>query len=203
MSNARLVLVLSVTPLLLAACATSEPRAAAQTPASASAQPAAGAQPAQPALAKRAITLDQLPQPDRDFLKQAVGANLAAIRFGELAANNGASIEVRSLGREMVDTNTALSEQLRTSAQTEGLVLPIAEMTPKQQKMYEELQTLSGRAFDEAFKRHVVEIQKDTIASFRNEAENGKLTEFAMFASQALPLLNQRVRTVRNQLHRM
>jgi putative membrane protein len=152
------------------------------------------------AIAQETVTLDRVPEPDRSFLKQAMGANLAAIRFGELAANNGGSIEVRSLGREMVDTHASLSDQLRTSAATEGIVLPPASMTPRQEQLYAQLSQLSGRQFDDAFERAVIEQQKQTIAAFENEAARGRLSELAMLANQTLPILNQRARTVRNQL---
>jgi putative membrane protein len=150
-----------------------------------------------------ATAIESLPQPDRDFLRQAASVNLAAVRFGELAANNGSSVEVRSLGREMVDTHTAMSDQLRTSAHTENITLPMAQMTPRHQRMYDQLASLSGPEFDQAFERAVIKLQDETIASFQNEAVHGKLSELAMLANQSLPVLNQRVRTVRNQLQRM
>jgi putative membrane protein len=185
--------------LLLSACATKEEQPPPRTPAAE--RPASRA----PTVSASQMTaaIESLPEPDRDFLKQAAGANLAAIRFGELAANNGTTIEVRSLGREMVDTHTAMSDQLRTSAQTEGITLPMAQMTPRQKRMYDELSALSGREFDEAFERSVMKLQHETIVSFQNEAVHGKLSELAMLANQSLPLLNQRARTVRNQLHRI
>jgi putative membrane protein len=185
--------------LLLSACATKEERPAPGTPVAEQQQAPARTVSA----SQMAATIESLPQPDRDFLKQAAGANLAAIRFGELAANNGTTVEVRSLGREMVDTHTAMSDQLRTSARTEGITLPMAQMTPRQQRMYDELSALSGPKFDQAFERAVVKLQQETIASFQNEAVHGRLSELAMFANQSLPLLNQRARTVRNQLQRM
>jgi putative membrane protein len=188
--------------VLVSACATNEERPAPGTPVAEQQQPQPPPAPTVSA-SRMATTIESLPQPDRDFLKQAAGANLAAIRFGELAANNGTTIEVRSLGREMVDTHTAMSDQMRTSARTEGITLPMAQMTPRQQRMYDQLSALAGREFDQAFERAVVKLQEETIASFQNEAVHGKLSELAMLANQSLPLLNQRARTVRNQLHRM
>jgi hypothetical protein len=69
--------------------------------------------------------------------------------------------------------------------------------------MYEELSALSGKQFDDAFDRAVVKLQREAIASFQNEAVHGRLSELAMLANQMLPLINQRVRTVQNQLQRM
>jgi putative membrane protein len=210
MSKVKLAIALLVAPHALGACAHEE-QVAAQTPA-ASAQPAQPTrQPQPPTTAARppvgasqaAVTVESLPEPDRSFLTQAAGANLAAIRLGELAANQGSSVEVRSLGREMVDTHTALSDQLRASARVEGITLPVAQMTPSQQRMYNELSALSGRAFDEAFERNVMKLERETIAMFQHEAVHGKVSELAMLADETLPLLNQRERTVRNQIHRM
>jgi putative membrane protein len=207
MSNAKLAIAFFVTPCALGACATHEEQVATQTPASTQAEPPAK----QPAASRRppigasqtATAIESLPQPDRDFLKQAASANLAAVRFGELAASQGSTVEVRSLGREMVDTHTALSDQLRRSANTEGITLPMAQLTPKHQRMYDALSALSGPQFDEAFERDVVKLQREAIALFQNEAVHGRLSELAMLANETLPLINQRVRTVQNQLHRM
>ena len=202
MSNTKLALVLAFLPGALGGCAHDEEtpihRAAAQTRPAPLPSPSPSMSASQTALA-----IDSLPEPDRDFLRQAMAANLAAIRFGELAANNGSTVEVRSLGREMVDTHTGLTDQLRTSANTEGITLPLAQMTPKQQRMYDALTLLSGPVFDDTFKRDVMEMQRDAIAAFQNEAVHGRLSELAMLANQALPLINQRVRTVQNQLQRM
>jgi putative membrane protein len=199
----RLLLSLLVTvvgPFAFSACATNEQRAAPQEPVeppeSASAGPEMSA-------SQMSIAMDRLPEPDRSFLRQALGANLAAVRFGQLAANNGASVEIRSLGREMVDTHTALSDQLRASAATENITLPMPQMTPRQEQLYMHLSRLTGPAFDQAFERAVIEQQNETITSFENEAANGRLSELAMLANQTLPILNQRVHTVRNQLQRM
>jgi putative membrane protein len=204
MANEQLVVALLIGPWALGGCATNENRATAAPTAQAeqTEQPAVAESPQLSAM-QTAAAIEELPQPDRDFLKQAASTNLAAIRFGELAANSGNTVEVRSLGREMVDTHTALSDQMRISAHTEGVTLPAAQLTARQQRMYDELSKLSGPQFDDAFTRDVVKLQKETIASFQNEAVHGRLSELAMLANQTLPVLNQRARTVRNQLGRM
>jgi putative membrane protein len=206
MSNARLAIVLLVAlGAHAAAGATHEEQLPLASTQPVRTQPATPPQSAQRPIgaSQAAAAIASLPEPDRSFLRQTASANLAAIRLGELAASLGSSVEVRSLGREMVDTHTALSDQLRTSARTEGITLPMARLTPKQQRMYKQLSALSGPAFDDAFERNVMKLQREAIASFQNEAMHGKLSELAMLANQTLPLLNQRVRTVQNQLHRM
>jgi putative membrane protein len=159
---------------------------------------------AQPPAPSQAITpIESLPQPDRDFVRQAMSANTTALRFGQLAAHRGESVEVRSLGREMVDTNTGLSDQFQQSANTVGVTLPAPAMTPDQTRMYTELAALSGKEFDKAFLRNVAKVQQETIASFENEAAKGDISEFALFANSTLPLLKQRAHTVQNQIHSM
>jgi putative membrane protein len=201
MRHSPFIVVALSLPFALSACAKQQEGVSANEPPPAAPAPPQAQRPIPPSQVIAAI--DKLPQPDRDFLLQATGANIAAIRIGQLAAQRGESIEVRSLGREMVDTHTALSDQLRQSAATEGITLPIAQMTPEQVKIYEDLSKLSGAKFDKAFRDKVMKIQQETIASFQNEAMNGKVSELAMFANQTLPLLNQRVRTVQNQIRKM
>lgn len=147
--------------------------------------------------------IQKLPTPDREFVEQAAGANMSAIRFGQLASERGSTPEVRDFGKQMVDTHTALSDQLRRSAASKGITLPIAQLTSEQLAGYERLSKLSGREFDEAYLRDVKKVQKETIASFQNEALNGQVNELATFANQSLPTLNEHIRTAQAQIRRM
>lgn len=150
-----------------------------------------------------ARAIEAMPQPDQDFVRQAAGANMAAIRFGQLALQRGGAPEVKTLAKQMVDSHTALSDQLRERARREGVTLPIAPMTPEQQALYANLSQLEGPAFDQAYLNSVRQIQQQTIASFQNEAVHGQSPSLADFANQMLPSLNERARYVQRQFGQM
>ena len=145
----------------------------------------------------------QLPEPDRGFIQQAAGANITAIRLGQLAMARGTSEDVRNLGREMVDNNTSLNDRMREAARREGVILPIAQPTPAQQSTLMQLSSLYGAEFDRAFLDSVTNLQNESIANFQNEAVHGKDPALADLANSALPVLNERTRTVQRQMGRM
>jgi putative membrane protein len=112
----------------------------------------------------------------------------------------GASDRVKSIGRDMVDQHTQLTDRLRTSASRENITLPVAEMTPEQKETVAQLEAKSGPEFDQAYLTDVTALQNQTIASFQNEAMHGQDPALSAFANQTLPMLNERARSVQRQI---
>ncbi len=132
-----------------------------------------------------------LPPPDQQFVRQASGALMAQIRFGQLAQERAQSPSVRQVGRQIADQGTALSDQMRRNASDVGVTLPIAQLTPLQMQAYSRLSQLSGPAFDQAYMAEVQALQQQTMASFQNESLNGETPELKQYAQQSLPQLRQ------------
>jgi putative membrane protein len=146
----------------------------------------------------------RLPDPDREFVRQASSAHMAAIRMGQLAMDRGQSERVRAIGKEMVDSHTALNDALRDTARTgEHVVLPVPETTPAQADAYAALTRLTGAEFDRAFLKAAIDIQDQTILGFNREAMDGQDLDLRAFASGSLPLLNERMRFVQREVQRM
>ena len=157
---------------------------------------------ARPSEVQQAI--DNLPPPDREFVLQAASSNLAAIRIGQLAMERSRNPNVKAVARQLVDAHTALLDTLRYRARNEAqVVLPIAELTPEQAEIYTHLASLSEPEFDDAFFSAIVTLQEETIESFNREAVEGQDNGIRATANDSLPLLNDRVRQVRRQMHIM
>jgi putative membrane protein len=144
-----------------------------------------------------------LPEPDRGFVRQAAGANMAAIQFAKLALERTGSDHIRRIANEMIGTHTRLNNDLRDAAREQGAELPIASMTRSQHALYLQLSALAGPAFDRAYLDAIRRVQDQTIESFQNEAVHGRVRELSVFANSALPMLNERVRTVRREINRL
>jgi putative membrane protein len=155
----------------------------------------------QPSALRRAVA--NLPEPDRSFIRQATGAHLTAIRLGQLAMERGSSEKVRQIGRELIDSHTALDDRLRDDARRQGIVLPIGRLTPPGEEEVARLSQLSGREFDREFLDAVQRLQDDTLRSFNHEAVNGRDASIRYLASQLIPDLSQRVRLVRQEMQRL
>jgi putative membrane protein len=150
------------------------------------------------------LAIERLPEPDRQFVRQAMGANLAAIQMGRLAMQRGTSDRIKAIGRDLVDTHTQLQDRMRQAAREEdNIILPLPQMTADQKSDYDRLARLSGFAFDQAFLAILIKNQDETIRSFNQQALNGKDTALRDLANDTLPLLNDRVRWVRREIQQL
>jgi putative membrane protein len=147
--------------------------------------------------------VQSLPEPDRSFVQQAVGVNMAWIRIGQLAMERGATDGVRRIGRDTVDTHTRLNDRLRAAARQDHIELPYSAMAPSKQALYDKLAQLSGPEFDQAFLDGVRQGQDEIIQTFQSEALSGRVCALSAFADESLPMLNSRVRTVRRTMNQM
>jgi putative membrane protein len=145
-----------------------------------------------------------LPEPDRQFVQQATGANLAAIRLGQLAMERGSTDRIRKLGRELVNAHTLLNDHLLETARVEGRIpLASARLTPAEEDAYARLLQLSGPAFDQALLQAVTAQQQRTLDSFNREAIDGRDDRIRAFADDVLPLLHDHARYVRTEIEIM
>lgn len=91
------------------------------------------------------------PSPDqRARYGDAHQGALALIALGELGAEQGAQVQVRTLGAELAETGRAVGEQVRDAA-TEAEVVLGDQAPADVASLVEELATRSGARFDEAW----------------------------------------------------
>jgi putative membrane protein len=132
---------------------------------------------------------------DQSFYKKAVEGGLAEIQLGQLAQQKGQSQAVKDYGEMMVQDHTATGDKLKTLASGNGLALPTSpDMT--QMATQSNLEALSGRAFDKAYIRTMIQDHKDTIALFEKEAKNGDDTSAKAFAQTTLLKLYEHLRKI-------
>ncbi|HEX7159240.1 MAG TPA: DUF4142 domain-containing protein [Edaphobacter sp.] len=108
---------------------------------------------------------------DRTFLRQAAEGSLAEVQFGKLAAEKGASDDVRSFGQKMVDDHTKLNQQLVPIADSMGVSVP-KHLNREDQAEYAKLSALSGDAFDKEYIALMVKDHHADLRDFRTEANN-------------------------------
>jgi putative membrane protein len=108
---------------------------------------------------------------DRTFLRQAAEGGLAEVQFGKLAAEKGASDDVRSFGQKMVDDHTRLNQQLVPIADSMGVTVP-KHLNKEHQAEYEKLSALSGDTFDKQYIALMVKDHHADLRDFRNQANS-------------------------------
>ncbi|MDB5418353.1 MAG: putative outer membrane protein [Phenylobacterium sp.] len=119
------------------------------------------------------------PGQDRHFLMDAIRGDNSEVMLGQLAAERGASPQVRDYGRMLHDDHArARDAALRVAA---GMGVPnTREAMPEARQEARKLQRLTGPAFDREFVRYMVQDHRKDIAEFRREAHGrGPAAELA------------------------
>lgn len=127
---------------------------------------------------------------DQKFAMEAAMGGMMEIELGRIAAQKGASEEVRQFGQRMVDDHTKAGEELMAIASGKGMMLPTAP-DPKHQMAMQKLSALSGDKFDKEYAKMMVKDHKKTVALFQKEASGGMDAELKSFASSKLPTIQE------------
>ncbi|HWG58514.1 MAG TPA: DUF4142 domain-containing protein [Candidatus Acidoferrales bacterium] len=136
---------------------------------------------------------------DKQFVQKAAEGNMAEIKLGELAQQNGTNDAVKNMGKRMVDDHTKANDQLKDAASQSNIMMPTT-LSKKDQANYDRLSKLTGKAFDKAYARDMVRDHQKDIAVFRSEARHGQDAGIKNFASQTLPTLEQHLKQARQTL---
>jgi putative membrane protein len=166
--------------------------------------PVLAANPAAPSSAAGQAGAQALTEPDTTFLPEAIQGGMAEVKLGKLAAEKASSAEVKQFGQRMVQDHSAANQKLTALAEKHKLGQAGTKGTPPLESSMEakateqELTRLSGKDFDRAYMRHMVEDHEKTVAKFKAEAKDGKSAEVKQLAEQLLPTLEEHLRMARS-----
>ena len=130
---------------------------------------------------------------DHKFLMFAAMGGTAEVELGRLAAQKGASEDVRQFGRMMVDDHTKANEELTRVASSKGMTPPTA-LDAKHQAAVRKLSAISGEKFDREYARMMVGDHKKAVAEFQKEADRGADPDVKAFAASKLHALREHLR---------
>ena len=134
---------------------------------------------------------------ESEFLTEAAEGGMAEVELGKLAASKGASAEVKDFGNRMVADHTKANNDLKALATKKNVTLP-TETNAKQKADMEELQKLSGAAFDSKYVKMMVEDHEKNVAEFRKQSESSADPDVKAFAAKTLPTLQSHLQTILN-----
>ncbi|HEX8292994.1 MAG TPA: DUF4142 domain-containing protein [Pyrinomonadaceae bacterium] len=130
---------------------------------------------------------------DSKFVMFAATGGMAEVEMGRLAAQKGASEDVRQFGRRMVDDHTKANEELMRVASSKGMT-PHAALDAKHQAAVRKMSALSGEKFDREYARMMVGDHKKAVGEFQKESERGADPDLKAFAAAQLPALREHLR---------
>ena len=132
---------------------------------------------------------------DEKFAMEAAVGGMEEVQLGQLAAQKGASDEVRQFGQKMVDDHSKANQDLMQVASGKGWTLPTA-LDAKHQADVQKLSALSGDAFDRAYVKMMVSDHKKDVGEFQKESARGADADIKSFATRTLPTLQEHLQMI-------
>jgi putative membrane protein len=127
------------------------------------------------------------------FLKHAAEGDMAETDMGSLAVQKSENADVKAYGKMLVTDHGQHLTEVTNLAKAQQIALP-SKPSAEQKAKADELGKLSGKAFDQAWIRDMVEDHKKEIAKFQAEAQGGDPTT-AELAKKTLPVLQKHLET--------
>jgi putative membrane protein len=128
-------------------------------------------------------------QADREFLARALGVNQHEIELGKLAQETG-SDAVKAAGEKMIQNHTAFGRELGAVAERSGGPVR-ADTSPEDRQALATMASLSGPAFDAAFKETVDATHVKELAMYEDEVPRAASPELRALAERRVAKLRQ------------
>ena len=132
---------------------------------------------------------------DMKFAMEAAVGGMEEVQLGQLAAQKGATDEVRQFGQKMVDDHSKANDDLKQVASSKGWMLP-ASLDAKHQADVDKMSSLSGAAFDRAYVKMMVSDHKKDVGEFQKESTRGADSDIKSFATRTLPTLQEHLQMI-------
>jgi putative membrane protein len=166
-------------PLLTAAALLTATSAFAQD----AAQTPKGAQPT----ADMAGSAAAVPSPQQ-FATTAGVSNLFEIASSKVALTKAQNADVKTFAQRMIDDHTKAGDEMAIAAKSDN-VAPPADLDQANQAKLDQMNGLSGDAFDKAYSAAQLQAHADAVALFQGYAANGNPGALKDFAAKTLPTL--------------
>jgi putative membrane protein len=127
---------------------------------------------------------------DTDFVKKAAKGNLAEVELGRLALQKSSSPEVKQFASRMIKDHTKANQQLSALAASKGVEVP-KSVSLSSDVSLAHLKMSSGKSFDDAYIKLMVDDHKEDVSAFQKEAGNSQDPDVKKFAAKILPTLQE------------
>lgn len=133
---------------------------------------------------------------DKHFVEAALKGGMTEVDLGKLAADKGASADVKQFGQKMVTDHTRLGDRMKTVAGQIGVTPPSMDTISG---MGEEakLKVLSGKSFDDAYISAMLKDHEDDLEAFKKEVASGTSPEVKRAARQGEAVVQEHLAMIR------
>jgi putative membrane protein len=127
---------------------------------------------------------------DARFAVEAASGGLAEVALGELAQQKAENPQVKDFGVMMINDHTKANNEMKALSAKKGISLP-ATLSDPNQKLKDDLSSKTGKDFDKAYVKDMIEDHKEDIKVFEEAAKNLNDPELKTFATITLPVLRK------------
>lgn len=125
---------------------------------------------------------------DQDFAVNTANAGMTEIQAAKLAQQQGTSADVKKYAAMMIKDHTAAADTLKAIAAKKNLSLP-GDLNNDSQQAIADLRKKSGKDFDKAYMKMMVDDHKKVISAFEDESKKGSDADIRAFADNTLHTL--------------
>ena len=122
------------------------------------------------------------------FLTKSTNSGLAEVQLAKLAQQKATIDAVKSFAAMLERDHTAVNDQVKSLAGQRNVSLPATPSEDKQ-KMYNDMEKMTGKAFDKEYISMMVKAHGDGIKLFEDTKANAADIDVKNFADKILPTL--------------
>ena len=122
------------------------------------------------------------------FLSKATNSGMAEVQLAKLAQQKATIEAVKNFAGMLERDHTSVNEQVKTLATQRNVSLPAAPSDDKQ-KMYADMEKMTGKAFDKEYISMMLKSHQDGIDLFEDTKNNATDIDVKNFADKTLPAL--------------
>jgi predicted outer membrane protein len=134
---------------------------------------------------------------DQQFFNTANEINLAEMRIGKLAQENGSSDAVKKFGQRLATDHSRLNKELQELAGKKGVTLP-EKLDEHHQQLVDRLSKLKGTEFDQELAKDMVKGHEKAMEKFEAEIKDGRDLQVRNWADQSVKTLREHLDMARD-----
>ncbi len=122
------------------------------------------------------------------FLVKAANSGIAEVQLAKLAQQKATIDAVKSFAAMLEKDHSAANDQVKNLAGQRNVSLP-ASPSEEKQKMYTDMEKMTGKAFDKEYISMMIKSHNDGINLFEDTRSNASDIDVKNFADKTLPTL--------------
>ncbi|HWN89569.1 MAG TPA: DUF4142 domain-containing protein [Chitinophagaceae bacterium] len=123
-----------------------------------------------------------------EFLKKVTNSGMAEVQLAKLAQQKATLDAVKNFAAMLERDHTAVNDQVKTLAGQRNVAVP-STISDDKQKMYSDMEKMTGKAFDKEYISMMVKSHNDGISLFEDTKSNASDIDVKNFADKTLPAL--------------